>query len=124
MTQQAGERIYPWGNQRPDCNLANFIYCMGGTSPVGSYPAGAISAEGDSVYDFAGNVEEWCNDWHICDLGTIPVTNPPGPLSGSDRLYRGGSWWDNGFILSSARRSNTWPSLKSSRLGFRCARSH
>ncbi len=39
-------RAYPWGDQSPDCTLANFNrqpggYCMDDTSAVGSYPAGA-----------------------------------------------------------------------------------
>jgi len=35
-------RVYSWGNQSPDCTLANFAadtgYCVGDTAQVGSYP--------------------------------------------------------------------------------------
>ena len=54
-------RAFPWGDQSPDCTLANFYnngYCVGDTSQVGSYPLGA-SAYG--ALDMAGNVWEWVN---------------------------------------------------------------
>ena len=53
----AGVRVYPWGNQTPNKNLANFNNNIGKTTPVGKY-----SPAGDSPYgcvDMAGNVWEW-----------------------------------------------------------------
>jgi len=60
-----------------------------------SAPVGSLSANGYGLYDIAGNVREWCNDWHSANYyGSIPAPhiNPPGPNSGTYRVVRGGSW--------------------------------
>ena len=87
--QYDDERVYPWGNEDPDCTRANCGACFPWTTPGGSCLAGN-SALGLS--DMAGNVFEWCNDWWVCDLGASPVIDPVGPGSGSNRVLRGGSW--------------------------------
>ena len=46
----------------------------------------------------SGSVYEWCNDWYSRSYYTSESqTNPTGPDSGSNRVWRGGSW------LNSAR---------------------
>ena len=87
-------RIYPWGNQNPTCDLANGVVqgkrCVGDTSPVGSYAAGASPY---GVMDMAGNVWEWVNDWYDENYYShSPASNPPGPATGDTRVLRGGSW--------------------------------
>ena len=103
-------RIYPWGNEAPNCKLANIPDCVNNpnadgpvyfASPVGSYP------DGKSPYgavDMIGNVAEWVSDWYDQTYyANSPDKNPEGPLSGRFRLLRGGS----GLQVASAV-SRTW----------------
>ena len=126
-TQVNGERIYPWGNELPSCSRANYFGCEDGTSPVGSYPSGAICIDVglscDTLYNMAGNVSEWCNDWYTCDLGAGSVTDPSGPSFGSYRVLRGGAWNDFDDDLRCAYRDRFDPYFGYLLFGFRCARS-
>ena len=120
------ERIYPWGNETPTCSLANFDdngLCVGWTAPVGLYPAGIQPNLSDPIYDLAGNMFEWANDWHRCDLGTLPEADPVGPGSSSFRVVRGGSWDASAPFQRVSFRGDQYPYGSYSYIGFRPARS-
>ncbi len=119
--QYDDERVYPWGSQDPTCGDANFAGCVGWTAAVGSYP-GAPLIGGALLYDMAGNVWEWCNDWHYCDLGGDPATDPPGPSTGLRRVLRGGAWDFVTFYPRCAYRSDSFPYVSYTYIGFRIAR--
>jgi len=82
-------RRYPWGDDKPDPLLLNYseskINCP---TPVGIYSRGTTP---DGILDMAGNVWEWCSDW-FAEYPKTGVKAPKGPLSGSGRVLRGGSW--------------------------------
>lgn len=85
-------------------------------------PAAQKKANAWGLYDLAGNVSEWCQDWYVEDLGTAAVTDPAGPSSGEHRVTRGGSWH---FSASRARAASRLLSKQDNRLydvGFRCVR--
>ena len=69
--------IYPWGNNKPNCGIANYNDCIGDTKPVGSYPLD-VSIYG--VLDMGGNVSEIVYDAYRADYYSIsPLNNPGGP---------------------------------------------
>ncbi len=117
-------RIFPWGNENPDCSRANYWDCqVGGSAAVGSYPpAPRIGDTG--FFDLAGNLWEWCHDWHVCNLGLDPVVDPEGPGGGSLRLLRGSSWYlaDAQKMRCSYRGQALDPEASNERIGFRIAR--
>jgi hypothetical protein len=112
---------YPWGDTI-NCSDANFggsAGCVGDTSAVGSY-----APNGYGLYDVAGNVWEWVNDWYQYDYYTVSPTNdPPGPVSGTSRILRGGSWIQGTFYLHVGGKISHYPDAVLNTIGFRCARS-
>jgi len=117
-------RTYPWG-EGINCDLANYWGlnngCVGDTSEVGNYPAGA------SIYgalDMAGNVWEWVSDWYQeIYYSSSPFSNPLGPATGEYKILRGGSWYNSEGSVRIAVRSEHNPDSASNNFGFRCASS-
>jgi formylglycine-generating enzyme required for sulfatase activity len=116
-------RIYPWGNDW-DANRArtNFPPALQpGPASVSSYPGGASPS---GVFNMAGNVAEWVADWYSFDYYGRPeasMLNPKGPISGSVKVVRGGSWDAKPFFARSVHRQSWPPAESGSWIGFRCA---
>lgn len=117
---------FPWGDDLPVCqdgaaNGARFttLGCeYSDTAAVGSYAPNALG-----LYDMAGNVMEWVMDWYneFYYASLIPgQPDPPGPLSGSLRVARGGAWDSPAYLLRVAMRYGANPELGAPNLGFRC----
>jgi sulfatase modifying factor 1 len=88
---------------------------------VGSYPDG-VSPYG--VFDLAGNVSEWVNDWFsVSYYSESPAINPPGSEEGTFKVYRGGFWSDHWFYLRDASRVIFTPDTRLDSIGFRCSSS-
>ena len=119
--------VYPWGNQPPDCTLAQFTPgkppgCSGGmTAPVGSLPAGRSPY---GLWDTAGNVWEWTADWYDENFYSVsPVQDPQGPPTGEVRTRRGGGYPNEAGSMRLVRRYGLSAEVASPDTGFRCARS-
>jgi formylglycine-generating enzyme required for sulfatase activity len=109
-------RKYPWGNDPPSEEHANFAIRVGAPTPVGIYPRGATP---EGVRDLAGNVLEWCADW----FGEYPkgeVPDPKGPESGQFRVLRGGAFLYDPGHLRAACRDSALPGVEDDVIGFRC----
>jgi serine/threonine protein kinase len=111
---------YPWGNNDPSCNLANYSFgwhddCVGDTSKVGSYPEGASYY---GAMDMAGNVFEWVYDWYA-PYDIYDTNNPTGPTTDQDsRVLRGGSWIEHNICSTSRFRID--PYERDDIFGIRC----
>lgn len=93
-------RRYPWGDEEPTPQRANFGRSIGHSSPVSGHPSGATP---EGILDMAGNVWEWCSDWYGGEYyRNSPLRNPRGPTIGTHRVVRGGSWSDNSDRLRAA----------------------
>ena len=108
---------YPWGNEIDGTNAHYGNHDGDGpTEPVGSYVA-----NGYGLYDVAGNVFEWCADWYDENYySSSPATNPPGPATGTNRVLRGGAWFNNTTYLRVANRNAGNPDSGIRYNGFRC----
>jgi formylglycine-generating enzyme required for sulfatase activity len=117
-------RRYPWGNDAPTFERANFANTSpetyaGGLAPVGSHAQGRSPY---NVHDMAGNAAEWVSDWYGERFSASDVHNPQGPGSGERRVVRGGGRFDPADRVSATRRFGASPETRLPDLGFRCAR--
>ena len=105
-------RKYPWGNEPPDINRANYDDShIGAPTPIGLFPNGSTPPVDPSPFgidDMAGNVWEWTADWYDNRNDT--------------RVVRGGCWNNNSTGLRAASRVRNEPGVSFNNSGFRVGR--
>ena len=90
-----------------------------GTKSTSTVAVAGFAPNPWGLYDMHGNVYEWCQDWFEAPYPAGPVTDPTGPSSSLDRVFRGGSWSDIPRYLRSASRGSNSPDHRMDNLGFR-----
>jgi formylglycine-generating enzyme required for sulfatase activity len=103
-----------------DTLVGNFAWY---TSNAGSqtHAVGGKAANGLGLHDMGGNVWEWCSDWYGA-YSAGAQTNPTGPATGTDRVRRGGAWYDGTDLVRSSNRDGFTPGYPVYGNGFRVAR--
>jgi formylglycine-generating enzyme required for sulfatase activity len=87
-----------------------------------THPVGRKRPNAWGLYDMHGNVWEWCQDWWGGGYyATSPMDDPTGPPGGSERVSRGGCWYD-GARGCQVYRYGSEPSIQHYILGFRLVR--
>lgn len=125
-------RMFPWGDffagnyanlcdQNCTMSWKNNTYDDGfiDTAPVTAFPDG-VSQYG--AMNMCGNVCEWVADWYKSDYfyNMQDWSEPTGPTSGTTRVIKGGSWYDDTDILRVSARYGFDPNKSYYDVGFRC----
>lgn len=117
------EKAYPWGNEIPTGGVVYDRSWRDNQRPAPTNHVGNYHPNAYGLYDMAGNVWEWCQDWY--DPGYYEDSeskNPQGPETGELKVQRGGSWYNNAYILRVAIRNFSNPLTQADAVGFRCVK--
>lgn len=136
------DQRFPWGNdpfneENPQANIWKGVFPHKSDKPNGAFgttPVKSFAPNGYGIFDLAGNVWEWTNDWYQADYySQITLTaesdNPQGPQipkSSPQKVLRGGSFLCHPSYCEGYRttaRSKISPDTSMSHTGFRCAKS-
>ena len=110
-------RLFPWGDEEPIKEHANFGNSIGDTTEVGIHKSGASIF---GVLDLAGNVWEWTSSIHR----NYPYNSNDGRedvnLWGA-RVVRGGNYLSAAKNIRCADRHSIYPTARDIYIGFRVA---
>ncbi|XP_046660328.1 formylglycine-generating enzyme isoform X1 [Homalodisca vitripennis] len=125
-------RLFPWGNnalprgehrmniwqgQFPEENTADDGFLS--TAPIDRFANNSYG-----LHNMVGNVWEWVADWWTTHHSSHHQTDPTGPVSGTDKVKKGGSYLCHHsycYRHRCAARSQNTPDSSAGNLGFRCA---
>lgn len=112
------DSAYSFGNDARELGLYAWFgedFATGSTHPVGHKKPNPWG-----FYDMHGNVWEWVQDYYLRNYYSVsPEVDPTGPLQGSSRVVRGGSWHATAADWRSAFRKSYDPDYRGVSIGFR-----
>jgi len=109
---------YTYSGSNTIGNVAWYISNSGNrTHDIGELPNNELG-----TFDMSGNVWEWVWDIWSSSYSGANETNPTGPLSGTHRVRRGGSWLNTNSYCTVSYREEQYAISSSSYMGFRCVR--
>ena len=108
---------FSFGDDLDYAMVDNYAWTTDNSADV-THPVGKKTANAFGLYDIYGNVFEWCQDW-FGPYTPDDKVNPTGPASGTDRIYRGGSWGNGPADSRAAARGGLAPESRLSSFGFR-----
>ena len=100
-------------------NVKESAFNQGGTQPVKKKLPNVLR-----IFDMSGNISEWCWDWYSTTYYTESnnSVDPMGPLYGTEKARRGGSWSNVFGNTSTTLRDKNTPDTASWVNGFRVVR--
>ena len=87
----------------------------------GSQPVGTKWPNPWGIFDMYGNVAEWCQDW-FGDYSSGAQVDPTGPVTGTDRVIRGGHFFVSWEDLATVYRYHKTPDFRYNSTGARLLR--
>lgn len=114
-------RRFSWGDDEPSSTLCNYDFSYWGTTPVGSFPAGATP---EGCLDMIGNVWEWTSSPFAGYPGFKAFPYPEYSevwFDGDHRVLKGGSWATRRSVLRISFRNFFRRHFRIAFAGIRCA---
>lgn len=116
--------LYPWGNTWSPDNSNTVGSTNASSVPLSVESFDLVGNSGFNVLNMAGNAAEWVQDWYSPTYyaqSDVNRANPSGPLTGVERVMRGGSYAFRPFFARSVHRLSASPDNRTAYSGFRCA---